>query len=265
MKNLTLFIIVVLWGLPTLLAQNTVLSPATEKVAPIDSVRVLVIPYNPRYYLSDSDKDIADASNRSVEAIRQNFRLAIDKAVIGSLYGPATTRHYSHSLLSDTTADTRHDLQRIYATTGYRYDAVPVQKAANKGQFAMFRKKKLTADTPMDEATAVHVDNNRIEDRYMNAVIADEDLIPYLATKYEKDVFVFITQFELRINFNDCLDLARKVYQREIKVHYSVYNHDGRQIGGNYVKVVFPSNYNNQNEIIVNYFPLLAQSLLDKM
>ena len=44
-----------------------------------------------------------------------------------------------------------------------------------------------------------------------------------LSEKYGTDIFVFMSQLEIKTNYDDCLNLALKIYQREIKVHFAIY------------------------------------------
>jgi hypothetical protein len=96
------------------------------------------------------------------------------------------------------------------------------------------------------------------EDQYMNAVLTDAAFLSALHETYGTERFVFVNQFEIRTNYKSCLDIANKIYQREILLHFSVFDQKGKQLAGACVKSSFPSDSNNAYDIIRNCFSELA-------
>ena len=82
-----------------------------------------------------------------------------------------------------------------------------------------------------------------------------------LKDKTGSDVFVLLNQFEIITNYNDCLDLALKIYRRQLKAHYSVFDADGNQLYGDVAVVDFPSNANDVREIMSRNFPKIAEAI----
>src|SRR5688572_12025739 len=78
---------------------NTI-SFAQEAVIPdtLQAHRVMLIPYDPRYYLSDADRDIIEQSKIAPDKIRSDFRHNIDYNVQRSISGS----YHCISLLNDT-------------------------------------------------------------------------------------------------------------------------------------------------------------------
>ena len=63
---------------------------------------------------------------------------------------------------------------------------------------------------------------------YMHAVIPNaKSLFKELNEQYNADIFVFITQMEIKTNYKTCLDIANKIYRREVMLHFSVYDING--------------------------------------
>jgi len=87
-------------------------------------------------------------------------------------------------------------------------------------------------------------------------------LLRMLSEKYGTDLFVFLNQFEIKTNYNDCLDLALKIYRRQFKVHYSIYDGNGKQLYGDVAVVDFPSNTNDTSEIIKENFQKIADAIV---
>ena len=95
---------------------------------------------------------------------------------------------------------------------------------------------------------------------YMNAVVSKpQDLFKELYDQYQADIFVFITQMEIKTNYSSCMDIANKIYRREVMVHFTIYNKEGQLLAGSYATSFFPSNSNNSNTIIGDCFPELGR------
>jgi hypothetical protein len=258
-------------------AQTSVLSPAgTEN----DSVRsrVIIIPYNPIFYLSDVDRDLAAANKKDVATIRQDFRQGLDASLYLTL---KAEEHDAKSLLRNSGAAIAKELPAIYANLDYHY-AQPLTGSENqkpKKEKKNKTPKVVAGPGPGEIGAASHgaaagdLDNSDIviftQDKdklgYMNVSVKDSTLLPQLAQKFNADYFLFINQFELAIDHNDCIDLANKIYNREIKVHYSVFNAEGKQIKGDKVIAKIPSNEYDVEEIIRKNFPQISRQLADAL
>ena len=92
----------------------------------------------------------------------------------------------------------------------------------------------------------------------MNVKIHNAAMLEYLHNKYGTEVFLFINQFNLVTNFEHCLDRANNVFEREVMIHFSVFDYTGKQIAGDVAIVNLPSNNNNLDLIIKEKFPVIA-------
>lgn len=227
---------------------------------PADSVayhKVMLIPFDPAFYLSDAENDIADATKKIPPATRDNFRMNIDYQV-----KRAIGRHRSCiALLSDMDSlpSLKEALISVYSTTGYRYDKpMPVPFKSEAADSTTGKKNKKDKEL-LDSKIAAQYLITKGEAQYMNAIVNKPSVLNDLYDKYETDVFVFINQFEIKTNYSQCLDIANKIYQREVMLHFSVYDKTGKQLAGAYASSFFPSDSNNAFEIMKNCFPELAK------
>lgn len=219
--------------------------------------RIMIIPYDPQFYLSDADHDIMEATRKEPQKVRESFRKTVDLYVqhaIGS-FRPCI------SLLNDADSlpELKEALMLAYSKTGYRYEKampLPVQKervdSVNKAM------KKLSKENT-DSRTAHNYHVPPPDAKYMNAVISKPEILQELFAGYGTDIFVFLNQFEIKTNYKNCLDIANKVYQREMMIHFSVYDHMGKQLAGSYAMSTFPSDSNNASEIMKTCFPEIAR------
>lgn len=218
--------------------------------------RILLLPYNPKYYLSDADRDIAAQSNESPQAFRKKFNEESDRQVFIEISKTATCV----SLFEDTTAQLIEDATGMLSKTGFQYDTPTIKEKVSV-------KKKVFKTDPNKDAhdsrTAGQYINDEPELKYMRAVVTQPELLTELANKYHFDLFVFITQMEFKTNYSSCTDIANKIYKREIMLHFTVYDKDGKLIAGNFAKTFFPSNENSVNGIVSKQFPQLAQGIVN--
>jgi len=230
---------------------------AQTKEAPdtITYHKILLLPYNPKYYLSDADRDIAAQSNESPQVFRKKFNEESDRNVFVEISKTATCV----SLFEDTSQQLIEDVTAMLSKTGFQYDTPTVKE---KGSI----KNKVFKSDPNKDAYDMHTSSQYINDepelKYMRAIITKPELLPELANKYHFDLFVFITQMEFKTNYSSCMDIANKIYKREVLLHFTVYDKDGNLVAGNFAKTFFPSNQNSVNGIISNQFPKLAQGVV---
>jgi hypothetical protein len=217
--------------------------------------KVMLIPYDPRYYLSDADRDIMEQSKTAPEKFRSDFRHNIDRHVqraIGRSY-------YCISLLNDTADALQEALYAIMGRTGYRYEkAIPLTPKPVEFEKSSSKNNSNTK-THEDSKTATSYIPVKHDAVYMHAVVSKPaELFEKISSEYDVDYFVFLTQFDIKTNYNSCMDIARKIYRREVMVHFSIYDKTGKVIAGSYATSFFTSDSNQANSIIGDCFPEIA-------
>jgi hypothetical protein len=250
MKKRIFFILLFSAGSLSLFSQSV----QHEKKEETDSIehRVMLIPYDPRFYLSDADKEIAEQSKKSPEQIRRTIHRTSEWYV----YREIRKRYPVISLLENDTIESYIEAAgSIFSNAAYAYAhplvAHPVPKINVKDP------NKDAADSRI--ASRYLNDDSRVE--FMNANVNKKEVFQKLSLQFNADLFVMLTQFEFKTNYKTCLDIANKIYQREIKLHFTIYDKTGKLVGGNYAVAFIPSNVNNLDEIIKSCFPLLAEGV----
>ncbi len=219
----------------------------------IDTVykKILLVPYNPIMHVSDADHDIAEYSEKNVTELRTMFRLGLTEAVGAQLVKVYPT----YSLISDASKETEKDLNMIYGSVNYSMDTVfPVAHPATKAD--SLKRKSVLSKKQLKKVKEIR------ELKFMNIGLSHPELLTLLSQKYGADLFVFLNQLEIKTNYDDCLDLALKIYRREIKVHYAVYDAFGKQLYGDVAVVDFPSNSNDIKQIMQANFLKIAEYIV---
>lgn len=216
---------------------------------------VMLIPFNPIYYLSDADRDIAKQTNKDIDRIREEFHNRMEWYV----YRALKKRYPCVSLLQhDTIAGYRQAAGQLFSNAGFEY-AKPLVKTPETLGDVMSN--KTSNKQAQDSRLATNYLNDKSNEKYMSAVIKDKKVFESLYSKFGTDVFVFLTQMEIKTNYKSCLDIANEIYRREIMLHFSVYDKEGNLMAGNFAISFFPSDSNNAYDIMSDNFPLIAEAI----
>ena len=222
-----------------------------DSTAGFNPEKIMIIPYEPRMHLSDADLDIAKYSETDPMQVRALFRSGIAEKLNTQL----GTSYRTHSLMHDLRPEAMQELKKIYAAIDYTFDTSyailhPKPDSTVKGKWNenKARKKELEKRSLSGDV------------KYMNVRI-DPALLASLNQKYGADVFVFLTQAEIKTNVKDCGDYQYGQYQRDFKIHYAVYDRNGTQLYGDVATVHFPSGSNEIQEIMAKNFPKLGAQI----
>jgi hypothetical protein len=216
---------------------------------------LLIIPFNPKYYLSEADREIAAGSKLNFEDLRERFRNGI-----------ITKLNYrisdlEHTLPLVTYADTLLDLRKIYVSTALRYEALPRPPKKSKDAKDNFAGSANTV-------TKTTLKKGQLESKeepgenFMNLVILNKELLPYLAKSYGSSQYVFINQFEIKNDLSDYVAVSNGTYKRQLRVHYSIVDHSGKVVYAGLAINEFPAAENNVDEILNTYIRPICDEIV---
>jgi hypothetical protein len=242
MKKWLLFILLILPG-KFLFSQST------------DSLkfhRILLISFNPDYYLSDAEQDLMRQNKRSPDDYRTYLRRSLDNKIAGQLERTIPC----YSLLSDTSKYAIETGWDFYNHSALKYTkpyGVKVNGDNSK------QKKSKSSDTNLHSAAAYDLQHADIQ--VMDNSVTDTSWLRKIAGHYESDILLSINQFEIKTNYNSCMDISKGIYRREVHVHYTLMTASGKRLTGNIAIAAFASNENRVEDISEKVFPLVAQDI----
>ena len=220
----------------------------------IKNTSILLVPFQLEFYLSDAERDIMAQTNRSPDEYRNYFRKTLDLKIQAELevLGPCV------SLLQDTTIRGRNILEMFYGKAGYSYADPVGGRTLSKSEI---KKQKKQFELHPDAQTAPQTITTRGDSKFMQVEMGDTSFLNYLFQLYQSNYIVSINQFEIKTNYNSCIDIANKIYRRELLIHYSILKANGKQVRGNFCMEFFPSSTNSGREIVERTFPGIASSI----
>jgi len=210
---------------------------------------ILFIPYQPMMHLSDADADIAKHSGIKVPQARVQMRDALKERLMLRMQ-----ENFSVKELAETgTYTEENNLNDFYDLEGFYLSSLDTDKKnsatiladAENPYFGIFKGK-----TSPDYASS-----------YMNVALRKPALFQKLASEYEAEYFVVLTQFEIKTYYGECINIANRVFRREFLVHFAVFNAQGEQTGGTAVSYEAGSDVNTVNKISADVFPGLAEKV----
>ncbi len=188
--------------------------------------KLILVPFDPILYNSEIDRELAKKNDLNFDQIRDKFRTELDLQVGMFLKG----NYEVISLLREKEESVRADLPLIYSGIAFNYAPLKTDDTkAPKSSRSEIRKGQI-----------VEIDNSG--HKYMSTVIKDEKLIPYLSGKYDSELYVFMTQFEIKNDMSDPQAVAMGRYTRNVLVHYNILDNQAKVVYGGIAKTMIPVN-----------------------
>jgi LysM repeat protein len=243
---------------------TTVAAPAVLNYDP-SKRQILVIPFDPYLYFSDADDEIAAKSKITRTKVRDVFRRRLNAL----LEAPGYEMIY---LLGGRAKDTLSDLNKIYSSVSYAYQAAiknpnykaplkPGDEVKNEQSWLEKQKSKLS-NSNKDSKYEVPEDYGS----YFGVRVRNPaDFYAFFGNKYNVDYYVFVNQFEVKTNYENCLDRAAQNYERTFTTHFSIFDANGKQIAGNKFKTHYSSNSNYIFQIVADNVPKIADRILAEL
>src|SRR5690606_3285175 len=205
----------------------------------------------PAMYFSDADKDIAEVSQISPSQVRSRMSASLDASVSDQM-----GLYYSTKRL-DKQKDAPEDLDLIFGSINYAPKEVEksTEEEKTSPELKGLRAKLKGNQTEKEKET----------ENYMDIAFGDQKLLDYLSSKYEVDYLIFFNQFEIKTDYENCIDLQMRKYFREIKVHYTVVSKDGEKVSGDVITLPYHSNENDLSTIVRENFGEISDTLLKRI
>lgn len=270
--NKIFFILILCVSTIKVVAQNNTMGTAVT-AENTNKSKVLIIPFEPRLYISDIDRDLVKENEMNFQDIKAKFRAALDQNIYVSL-----KKYYTPlSFYTIPQEDAIKELSYIYNSIGYKYEVMPAEEVvekenAGKKLMSKFKKSKRSEDSELDSETrgSAGINNGQIisqvddREKYMMTKISNENLINTLNKEYQATYYLFINELDVKHTMKESGGLNSQS-QREIKVHYTIFNNQEKVMDSGAIKTLFNSNENDIEKIIKSEFPLIADKLAEKI
>ncbi len=231
-----------------LFAQEGTRNTNTNNTTSDLSGKIMIVPFEPKLYLSEVDMKVNQQTNWNFGQIRENFRHQLDAQLKLKLQSVAPVFSY----YTDS-AKTWKDLMYTYKSTNLSSDLV------SKPTDASVVNKKESGIK--NGEVHVEVSNDK---KFMNTKITDKEALPYLTNKYKSEYFVFVNELDI-IDIPNSYNLSTDSYNREVSIHYSIIDKTGKTLSAGLLSSQFSSKENNPKKIVSTCFAPIASYITDKL
>ena len=232
---------------------------------------VLIIPFEPKMYISDIDNQIAVKNEMNFQDIKAKFRAALDQNLFITLK-PYFTPLSFYTLNEE---EARTELSYIYNSIGYKYEVLEIEtEEETKGKkFAktipyLIRDKKKENNEEYIEASVQNgqvvsqVDNR---EKYMKTILSNDELLPTLNKKYQAEYYIFINELDIKRGMeSQYVNSNKELEGRTIKVHYTIFNNK-EEVSSGAIFTLLEGNENDINVIIKSQFGIIAKKIVSKI
>tara|TARA_R110002049_G_scaffold216691_6_gene388161 strand:- start:957 stop:1763 length:807 start_codon:yes stop_codon:yes gene_type:complete len=227
-----------------------------------DKAAVLLIPFEPFMYISEIDKQLIKESKLSAKEMKSEFAKALDFHLYQSF-----NERYSVLSFYFMDDEIEQDLTHIFRSRKLNFEALPSEEKNNLQDNSAALKGKFKNSFKKEEADygGQIVTKQVTEERFMNAEITNTNLLDSLYMKHQAKLYLFINQLEFRNIYGDYTTMQTGEYNRQAKVHYTLFTKEGVVIAKGISTADFPSRENKIDEITTNYFPILADGIYEQI
>ena len=224
---------------------------------------VLVIPFQTNQYFVNNDAFICKGSNMKSGELNMHIRRSLAAKMVGEVAGVDRTS----SIDDKRDLEGLSDAERIYKITQYVaenkplvawYQEKPVKNSSNLWGFG----KESTANAPKYLNPKNPKGSKHL---YYRAQFMKPEIVAKLSKQYGVKTYLFLNHFEMTTHFKDCTDLQNQVSQRDIYVHYTILDANGKFKDGGVVCTSFHSNTNDIKEILKNTLPSISSMIINQV
>lgn len=272
MKKFALFLFIIITVPAAVLKSQEYLDFNTSKGD--NQKRILLVPFDPRIYMNDATALIAAEDGSTHDEILEYFRYQFNLQLYDAMMDSCTII----SLFSDNTRQDKEDINGLYSIISYELVKAMPNNPENpdkekKSYFAKKREEK-EQQRRLDEISQYNtkiVDGEIVgkrqptHDMYLNIVFHQPEVLAEIANRREVDYFLFINQFEIKGNYGDPYLTGNSKAERTIKVHFSIYNSQGKLIHGSFGENKIPFDLAEKEKISSLYFPEVIRQIVNNI
>ncbi|MCW3083162.1 MAG: peptidoglycan-binding protein [Bacteroidetes bacterium] len=213
------------------------------------SGNVMVVPFEPKLYMSEIDQKINQQTKWSFDQMREFFRHQLDSQLKLKLQGvdsPVLT-FYTDSV------KTSKDLEFVYKSTTVSFDMVdrPTAPTVENKKQSGIKNGQIAVEQSSDK-------------KFTNVKLNNKELIPFLNKKYNTHYFVFVNELDIK-TVEGSYDLSSDSFQREVTVHYTIIDENSKLISAGAATARFSSKINDPKKIVSLTFSPIAAYIAAKL
>lgn len=219
--------------------------------------RILVIPYEPKMFISDVSRELTYANNMEINEIRVLLRESLSQMISNEL----AMKSKVIDLLNDGDPQQAKDIFEIYEAVNWEYIPVEVPDSV-KNKKGNESKQQIGRGTFVEDGMIKTYYDGK--DRFMNVKIEDKNILGYIEKRYDADFILFLNELDIRVR-RDVESAPGRPAPRQVKVHYSLLDKQGKKISASALMFDYPGDQKDIFKIIRSGFSQIAKDLRKSM
>ena len=230
--------------------------------------KILIIPFENKMYSSVIDNEISEYNRLNYSAVKEEMKRGVSEQILLSISNKTPAISLEHHKDSNSQI-----LNYIYNSIGLKYEKVKskdtAEVATKKTDLIKERLNNFVHQTTQLHEKAKYnrgnLDNGEIhtfnytEERFMNVIIQNPNLLEELRNMYRTNYYIFINEFHI----GRALANPGNIYikERQISTHYTVFNQRGKEVDAGVIRVQMPEDVYSIKKIERDYISSIAKEL----
>ena len=230
--------------------------------------KILIIPFENKMYSSAIDNEISEYNRLNYSSVKEEMKRGVSEQILLSISNKTPAISLEHHKDSNSQI-----LNYIYNSIGLKYEKVKskdtAEVATKKTDLIKERLNKFVHQTNQLHEKAKYnrgnLENGEIhtfnytEERFMNVIIQNPNLLEELNNKYKTNYYIFINEFHIGRALSNPVNIYIK--ERQISTHYTVFNQRGREVDAGVIRVRIPEDIYSFKKIERDYISSIAKEL----
>ena len=222
----------------------------------------LLVTFPDKLFVCHFGKELVAANETDFTAIRHFFQQAINDSITQKI------SQYTTVVNTNAVSDAEREKTMVQENLGYQYENIPIDEDELSTSDKLKKKLKLKKKEPQPEKTGTYIEDGQIKStrntapRYMAAQVKNPDFISLLQGIHGQQFIVTVNQVEFvyAVQTNQ-LDIQHERFQRQLNVHYTVLDNQGKTVTGGMATTFLSKNWNLLPEIAKHSFGEIAEQI----
>lgn len=227
---------------------------------------ILYVPFKNQLYKSHFDKELMQHNQLDYSALREALQKGLEQSV-----AQACDSNYTMVSLGSHQSRMKEDRNILHEALKYDYKMVPSEyngeeNGAKDKVNALKKRFKSKGDNKKKEGT--YIEDGQIKSnttqgsKYMSVYLENKDVLKVFTASYNNSYVLSMNQFEFVVPATvDPIQLQTGHYKRNLVVHYSFLNKQGKEVKGGKATVEVPSDVLSIDKITSIYLAEMGRKI----
>lgn len=224
---------------------------------------LVVIPFEPLNYFCNGDQFLCATNHLTPGELNQKIVESVQQSMLDKMSG-----YFHVDGCVGKAGQSGSELSNIYSVTKYRMlnqplNAYYVYDPKKNGKNKLFATQAKVGSEELGNNNAELA--SATQHRYFRAEFQNDSMIKQIVEGYGAKYILFVDHFEMQTRYQECHDMAKSIFQRDIYFHYTFLSKDGKLIDGGVAAMTYNNYESDSYEALEKHFDTLSQMVADRI